>query len=322
MAIFSTLDTGPTPRDIGAIRPGFWSAGLVNVLDMLITVPEASYTVDVRASLQYGAVPGLPVWEGALYLDLLLPTPRPAQLLPAVVYLHGGGWRAGERSAGLYPWIGPVLAASGFVVANVTYRLTGQAPFPAQLYDVKAAVRWLRAHAAGHGIDPDRIGAWGDSAGGHLAALLGTTAGRHDLEGDCGSSDWSSEVQAVVMRCAPTDFPTMPVQQAEVLDALFGGPPSETAELRRLASPAAHVHAGVPPFLVVHGTHDETVPFGQAETMVAALRKHEADVTFHVVENGHHNMLPDEDQPWGNEPWTKLGWQALEFFRQTLERRR
>jgi acetyl esterase/lipase len=286
---------------------------------MLLTMPDAPYAVDVQASIRYGVVPDLPAWQGTLYLDLLLPTPRPATPVPAVLYLHGGGWRAGERTAGLYPWLGPVLAANGFVVANVTYRLSGQAAFPAQLHDVKAAVRWLRANAVRYGIDPDRLGAWGDSAGGQLAALLGTTAGRDDLEGDCGPPGSSSAIQSVITRCAPSDFLTMPDHQAEALDALFGGPPSSTADLRRLASPVCHVHEGASPFLIVHGERDETVPFHQAETMVLALRKHKVDVTFHVVEDGHHNLLADEDLPWGNEPWSDLGTEALSFFRRTLE---
>lgn len=288
---------------------------------MLLTTPDAPYCVEVRSPVQYGMVPGLPAWQGSLYLDLLLPTPRPAERLPAVVYLHAGGWRDGDRTYGLYPWHGPLLAVHGFVVANVSYRLSSQAPFPAQLYDVKAAVRWLRANASTYGVDPDRIGAWGDSAGGQLAALLGMTAERAELEGNCGSPGWSSAVQAVIMRCAPSDFLTMPQEDwhAEVLDALFGGPPSQTAELRQLASPAAHVHATAPPFLIVHGTRDETVPFDQAERMVCALRDHNVDVTFHVIEGVHHNLLTDMDPPWGSEPWTDLGTQALDFFRRALK---
>jgi acetyl esterase/lipase len=297
---------------------GISSFSLVSVTDMMLTMPDSPYAVDVRAAQQYGSVPGLPAWEAALHLDLLLPMPRPAQPVPAVLYLHGGGWRAGERSAGMYPWLSPLLATHGFVAANVSYRLSGQAPFPAQLSDVKAAVRWLRANAEAYGVDRDRIGVWGDSAGGQLAALLGTTADRPDLEGDCGPPGWSSAVQAVIARCAPSDFPTMPEDAAEVLDALFGGPAAETTELRRVASPVTHVHAGVPPFLIVHGTHDETVPFSQAATMVQALQAYDRDVTFHVVDGGHHNLLGNVDLPWGNDPWADLGLQALAFFRRTL----
>ncbi len=283
---------------------------------MMLTMPEAPCAVEVRAAVQYGAVPGEPVWQGALYLDLLLPTPRPERV-PAVVYLHGGGWRNGERSAGLYPWIGPVLAAHGFAVANVSYRLSGRAPFPAQLHDVKAAVRWLRANATTYGIDPDRIGVLGDSAGGHLALLLAITGG--ELEGDCGSAGGSSAVQAAIARCAPTDFATMPMDgEVDYLTPLFGGPRETTAELRRVASPLTHVHAGVPPMLLVHGTLDETVPVDQSQRFADALRANGVDVTTHLIEGAFHNLRDDVDLPWGNEPWTELGWQALEFFRRTL----
>lgn len=286
---------------------------------MLLTMPKAPYSVEVLSPVQYGMVPGQPAWQGALYLDLLLPKPKPTVQLPAVVYLHPGGWRAGDRSYGLYPWNGPLLAVHGFVVANVSYRMSTQAPFPAQVHDAKAAVRWLRANATTYGIDPDRIGALGDSSGGQLAGLLGTTGDRADLEGVCGSPDQSSSVQAVTMRCAPSDFENLPQDEAEVLDALFGGPPSTTAELRHLASPIAHIRAGAPPFLIVHGTRDETVPFEQAQAMAAALRVHGADVTLQAIEGVFHNLTTDMDPPWGSEPWTDLGWQALRFFDRTLK---
>src|SRR5215475_8183354 len=118
---------------------------------MLLSMPEAPCSVEVRASLQYGAVPDLPPWQGALHLDLLLPMPRPSTPVPAVIYLHPGGWRTGDRTYGMLPWIGPLLAVNGFVVANASYRLSDLAPFPAQLFDVKAAVRWLRANATTYG---------------------------------------------------------------------------------------------------------------------------------------------------------------------------
>lgn len=297
---------------------------------MLLAIPDvgkgrtgAPYSFEVLSSLTYGGEPGLPYEEAAVHLDLLLPTPRPDQPVPAIVYLHGGGWRHGDKSAGMYPWHSPLMAAHGFVAVNVGYRLTDTAPFPAQAHDVKAAVRWLRAHADEYGIDPERIGVWGDSAGGHLAALLGTTAGVAELEGDCGSPGESSAVQAVVARCAPYDFTEPPDPPADVdadpaLTGLFGGPPSERKELRRLASPAVFVGPETPPFLVVHGTADEIVPFDQAKRMVSALRAAGADVTFHVVDGGHHNLLPEAQRPWGNQPWIELGRQALAFFSDRL----
>ncbi|MFD2081794.1 alpha/beta hydrolase [Actinopolymorpha cephalotaxi] len=289
---------------------------------MLMTMPDTPYAIELRSPVRYGMVPGLPVWQGALHLDLLMPTPRPSTRAPTVVYLHGGGWRDGYRSHGLYPWHSPLLAVHGFVVANVSYRLSGQAPFPAQIHDVKVAVRWLRANASDYGIDPDRVGIWGDSAGGQLAALAATTAEREDLEGNCGSPGWPSAVQAAVVRCAPSDFLTLPQEdwQDEVLDPFFGGPLAKTADLRRLASPAAQVRKGVPPFLVVHGTDDETVPFDQAESLVRALRAQEGEVEFHAMEGVHHNLHADVDLPWGSEPWAELGMQALDFFDRTLKR--
>jgi len=283
-----------------------------------LTMPEAPYGVQVVSPVLYGQVPGQPVWEGGLYLDLFLPTPRPTKRAPAVLYLHHGGWRSGDRSYGMYPWHAPILAAHGFVVGSASYRFSSVAPFPAQLHDVKAAVRWLRANAVAYGIDPDRIGAWGDSSGGHLAGLLGTTGERADLEGDCGSPGWSSKVQAVVTRCAPTDLRALPQDQADVLDALFDGPPSATAELRELASPVVHVSSQSAPFLIVHGTQDETVPIDQARLMADRLVEHGVDVTLHTIEGAYHNLLPDIDPPWGSEPWTVLGELALHYFQRTL----
>ncbi|MFC7618997.1 alpha/beta hydrolase fold domain-containing protein [Microlunatus sp. GCM10028923] len=285
---------------------------------MQLRIDNAPYGVEVRTPLLYGRVPGQPVWQGGLWLDLLLPVPAPLEPAPAVVYLHHGGWRQGDRSYGGYPWNGPILAAHGFVVASVSYRFTSVAPFPAQLHDVKAAVRWLRANADHYGIDHDRIGALGDSAGGHLAALLGTTGDRPDLEGDCGSPGRSSRVQAVVARCAPYDFRTFSPRDpgiSAVLDALFGGSASERAALRELASPRAHVTPESAPFLIIHGTLDETVPVEQARAMAGTLRDGGVPVTLHELEGVFHNLRPETDVPWGTEPWTELAALSLACFR-------
>ena len=114
--------------------------------------------------IQYGEVDGVP-----FLLDMLCPSPLPKHLLPAVISIFGGGWEGGHRSEGMYPWLSPLLATQGFLTVNISYRMR----FPAQLHDAKAAVRWLRANAERYHINPDRIGAWGFSAGGHLASLLG-----------------------------------------------------------------------------------------------------------------------------------------------------
>lgn len=289
---------------------------------MLMTIPGTPVPFRMTSAVQYGKVPGGADWEDRLYLDLLLPqTPQPTRA-PVVVYFHGGGWAEGERSDGMYPWICPLLAAHGFVTASVTYRLSRFAPFPAQIHDAKAAIRFLRGNAATYHIDPDRIGAWGPSAGGHLALLLGTTGDAPELEGDCGCPDQSSRVQAVVAHCAPTDFRSYRVAdddwRAPIFALLFGGPITEHEDLAELASPVAHAKPGLPPFLLVHGTNDETVPYQQTTLLAEALETHGVDVAVHTVEDGHHNMLPDVDAPWGNQPWTDLGYETLDFFRRHL----
>lgn len=300
---------------------GFLGTCVASVAVMQLTILDSPCSVEVISPLLYGQVPEQPVWEGGLYLDLFLPSSRRPSGAPAVLYLHAGGWRSGDRSYGMYPWHAPILAANGFVVASASYRFTDVAPFPAQLHDAKAAVRWLRANAITYGIDPDRIGVWGDSAGGHLAALLATTADRADLEGDCGSPRWSSTVQSAVTRCAPTDFRTFLPDDpwaASVLDSLFGGPPATTGQLRDLASPLLHVSRESAPFLIVHGSRDETVPVEQARTMAEELRGHNVDVVLHEIEGVFHNLTSDIDPPWGSDPWTDLSRLTLEHFRRTL----
>lgn len=264
----------------------------------------------------------MPPWSAQLHLDLLSPSPLPDALAPAVIYLHGGGWAEGERSTGLYPWLNPLLAAHGFITVSVTYRLSRFAPFPCQIHDAKAAVRWLRAHAEKYHINPDRIGVWGDSAGGHLAALLGVTGDYPALEGDCGSSGYSSRIQAVVARSAPYDFLStgglMINDAPSPVTQLFGGMVTEREELMRLASPISHVHREAPPFHIVHGTLDETVPFEQAERFANALESAGCKVEFLPIRDAYHNLCLEELLPWTDEPWEEMGWKALAFFQQHL----
>lgn len=292
------------------------------MVSMLMALPNTPSPFILFPALQYGEARDMPPWSASLYLDMLCPSPLPRTPAPVVIYLHGGGWSEGERSAGLQPWLNPLLAAHGFITVSISYRLSRQAPFPAQIYDVKAAVRWLRAHANQYQLNPDCIGVWGDSAGGQLAALLGVTGEIPDLEGRCGSAGYSSRVQAVVARSAPYDF-LHPGGQLindapSLVTQLFGGTVSEREELMRLASPVSHVHPAAPPFQIVHGTLDETVPFEQAECFVSALGSMGSEVDFLPIPGVYHNLRPEARAPWTGDPWEELGWKALAFFQRHL----
>jgi len=181
------------------------------------------------------------------------------------MWLHGFGWFAGTRRDNLEISMCAFFAAHGFATVSIEYRLSGEATFPAQSHDVKAAIRWLRANAEAYGIDPDHIGLCGGSAGGGLAALAGLTGDMPEMEGDSGSPGYSSRVQAVAVASAPSDFFLPGGEMRNDTDGpvtwLFGGTVAEKRDLMRLASPITQVSRHAPPFLIVHGTLDETVPF-------------------------------------------------------------
>ncbi len=226
-----------------------------------------------------------------------------------MIRVTGGGWVEENRAvATVSPHHGVgirFLAAAGFLAAAISVRLSWQAPFPAQIQDVKAAIRWRRSRAGDFPIDPERIGIMGDSAGGHLAALAALTGDHPDLEGDSGSPGHSSQVQAVVTISGPSDLltlgdiksdspaPPTPVRFARdlhgvdaCLTQLFGGPLRERQDLMRKASPISHVRRDAPPFLIVHGTRDETVPFDQGERLHRALEQGGARTRFVPVDGG------------------------------------
>jgi acetyl esterase/lipase len=215
--------------------------------------------------------------DGApLHLDLYLPEDY-AQPLPIVIWLHGGGWMFGSHQ----PCPLASLATRGYAVASVGYGLsdrTERTAFPAPLHDCKAAVRWLRANAWRFGCDGARIGVWGLSAGAHLAALLGTTAGEADADGSEGVTGVSSAVQGVVCLFAATDL--LALEQADPKNwrvqllslGLLHGRPSERPELARAASPALRVGRDSAPFLLIHGRDDAMIPADQSERLHVALQ--------------------------------------------------
>ncbi|KUN01177.1 hypothetical protein AQI95_32410 [Streptomyces yokosukanensis] len=235
--------------------------------------------------------------------------------VPAVVWIHGGGWLEGDRR---YPpptvpvelLHGAVLGA-GLALVSVDYRHSLEAPFPAQLHDVKAAVRYVRHHAEDLGIDPERIGAWGESAGGHLAALAGLVrADAHGagLEGVEGVREGDSSVRAVVDWYGVSDIeavlgqplPSVPGESPypNPFDALLGGPESERRERARAASPVTYAAgSGAPPFLLIHGREDRLVPHSQSEALAGALKDAGGDVTLRSVEGADHIFLGSAEVP-------------------------
>jgi len=230
--------------------------------------------------------------HGPLHLDLYLPDNAPAPV-PLIIWIHGGGWRGGSKEN--CPPIRMGFTARGYAIASINYRLTGVASFPAQIEDCKSAVRWLRAHAGEYGLDADHFGVWGSSAGGHLAALLGTSGGVTEF--DRGENlDQSSRVQAVCDYFGPSDFTEMGkipgyemhARAGSPESALLGGTVAEKPETARAASPVHHITADDPPFLIVHGDNDRTVPVDQSIRMDAALRAAGVQTERIILEGAGH----------------------------------
>ncbi len=248
-------------------------------------------------AVTYAAVPGY----RPLQLDVRVPAGPEAP--PLVVWVHGGGWLFGDRRV-LPETLRPdqlfeELVAAGLAVASVDYRFSLEAPFPAQLHDVKAAIRYLRTFAAELGVDASRIGIWGESAGAHLATLVGLTGGRADLEGDLGVVGPSSAVDVVVDWYGPADIGEMlGLDRAALMPP--GLPPVLTQSPEGLlvrglegaaladASPVTHVTPWAPPFLVQHGTADWVVPFDQSELLAARLREAGVPVELEAVHGAGH----------------------------------
>ena len=246
--------------------------------------------VTIERDVEYGRAGDRP-----LVLDIIRPKQPAKGPLPVICFIHGGGWAGGNKRGGALP-LTPFAASGDYFCVSVGYRLSGEAPWPAQIHDCKAAVRWLRAGAKKYNLDPERIGVWGASAGGHLVSMLGTSGGVKELEGDCGSAGQSSRVACVLNFFGPTDLTPMaknPDTQKWVvmlIDKLLGGPVDQKKDLARQASPVTYVSKDDPPFLTMHGSKDKVVPPAQAVLLHEALKKAGADSTLVVVEGAGHGF--------------------------------
>jgi acetyl esterase/lipase len=233
-------------------------------------------------------------------LDLYVPSAR--ERLPLIVWIHGGAFRMGSKEGLEFDAPPLEYLDRGYAIASLNYRLSQHALFPAQIEDCKAAVRWLRAHAQQFQLDPNRFGSWGPSAGGHLAAMLGTAGGVAEFEvGE--HLDISSRVQAVVDYFGPTDFLQMDAHRPpdgmihDTADSpesqLVGGAIQEHPDWVARANPVTYVASDAPPFLIVHGDRDPLVPHHQSVLLDAALRQAGVPVTFYTVAGAGHGGFTD-----------------------------
>jgi acetyl esterase/lipase len=215
----------------------------------------------------------------------------------------------------MLPFANPALAQAGFLTVAISVRPSGQAVFPAQLQDARAALSWLRTNPLGLPIDPDHIGVWGHSAGGHLAALVGLTR-----EGPAVPNEG---VQAVVTISGPSDFlrpgGAMRIDRPSPVTALVGGDVTTHVDQLREASPVAHVGAGAPPFLIIHGTYDETVPYEQAMRLHHALLAEGTDAQLLPITGAYHNLRNDPDASYGGAVWHGVAREVARFFGRHLQ---
>jgi acetyl esterase/lipase len=264
-----------------------------------------------------------------IFTSIAVPTVAPEEPMPVIVYIHGGGWNHGDRKSALTS-ISNYVRNRGYIGVSVSYRLTGEAPFPAQIQDVKLAIRYLRAHAEQYYIDPERIGVWGSSAGGHLAALLGTTAdwvagemieldngntvASLDLEGTGGWSDYSSRVHAIANWYGPADFTSEFANNYSSVTALLGGNRAFTVpDLARLAMPGTYATEDDSPFWIRHGDADATVPYEQSLVLNEQLTA--ADVVVDLL------IVPGQGHGFVGEAKTQANIDVWEFFEEYVKNR-
>jgi len=257
----------------------------VSTVIALLSVTYTFATEPTQRDVEYARI-----GDVSLKLDLHFPEQADS---PLIVYVHGGAWRGGSKSD--IPIV--KLLEHGFAIASVDYRLSTQSPFPAQVHDIKAAIRFLRANSEQLHINAKHIAIIGSSAGGHLAALVGVTNGHKELEGGVGRHlDQSSTVQCIVSVYGASNLQTILSQSTEAglkmrvpaLQLLLGGQPTDKAELAQLASPVAHLDKLDPPLLLIHGDADPQMPPQQSREFAQAYESLKLPVQFISLAGGKH----------------------------------
>jgi acetyl esterase/lipase len=268
-----------------------------------------------RATPDITIVPDIAYREGnerAWKLDLVMPKDRGDKPRPGIVFVHGGGWRSGDKRSGTFLSGAIEYAQKGYVCITINYRLIDEGPFPACVEDVKNAVRWFRANAEKYNLDPQRIGGYGNSAGAHLVSMLGLVKQDAGLEGDGPHQDQSSLLQAVCASATPTDFKLFGGGRARN-GGLLAGDEATLEERARKASPVSYVAKDAPPFLLIHGTADRTVDVKHSDTFVEALKAAGAkDVEYIRIEGSGHGVF--------NEHSARTGPAMEKFFERTLKK--
>lgn len=252
-------------------------------------VPRLPDSVKHEANIEYARV-----GTNSLLLDIYSPK-QPIGKLPVVVWIHGGSWKSGSKD----PCYIGFMATQNLAIVSINYRLSGVAPYPAQIYDCKGVIRWLRAHADKYDLDPDHIGVFGASAGGHLAALLGTTAGVKELEGDVGGNlNYSSKVQVVCAFYPPTDLDKLVTEESLRVSPdtdvakFLGGPVNSELANAALANPVRYVTKDSAPFYILHGAQDKLVPVSQSQLLYDALTNAGVEAHLAIVPGGHGIIAP------------------------------
>jgi acetyl esterase/lipase len=290
---------------IAALGAQFVCITLACMLQPLIGMAQQRDSeVNVRENVRYGAAHGV-----ELLLDVYEPKSPDAGTRPAVVLIHGGGWDSLDKRT--MRGMGQFLARYGYVAFSLDYRLFqhGDDRWPSQLDDVQSAVRWIRANAGSYHIDPERIGAFGHSAGAQLAALLGMEDSRGNS--NAALAKFSSKVQAVVDVSGPTDFTRDHDSDGDqFLTSFLGASYVRNPNVWRDASPAFHVSKDNAPFLIIHGTQDENVPLGQAQELFEKLQAAGVPVSFVKVDDKHTFQTPEARR--------QLAVETLRFFNRYL----
>jgi acetyl esterase/lipase len=294
--------------DVVAIR--FHTDGERHRIDTLDVVSLApAFTVD--KDIEYGKVDGT-----SLKLDFYRPNNRPKGPMPLILWFHGGGWSDGGKQA-LAMSKPEQFVQRGYCFASIDYRLSVVAKFPAALEDCKCAVRWARKNAQTYGLDPDRIGVMGYSAGGHLALMVGCTPNKPEWEGKGGNEGVSSGVQAVCSFSGPTDLREFKKggQGETAVKTLCGGTAAEKPDVYEQASPVTHAAKDNPPILMIHGEVDQLVPIAQAESMAAKLKDAGAKVDFIRIRNYSHDKAVGKQDPSPQDVQKSI----LDFFDAALK---